>query len=67
MEFTAYLSILFVPLFLGIAVLGFLTWQIVRDQKKEPLDRKRVGHFVFAVVFWLVFIAFYVWRTWPQG
>lgn len=65
MELTAYLSILFIPLFLGIAVLTFLIWQILKDRKAEENKNKKVGPFVFAVVFWLLFVGFYIWRTWP--
>lgn len=65
MELTAYLSVLFIPLFLGIAVLIYLTWQILKDRKNEKDTPRKTGPFVFAVVFWLLFVGFYLWRTWP--
>ena len=70
MDLLAYLSVLLIPLMLGIAILAYLTWQIVKDNREnreDPGDRGRgIARFVFAVVFWLAFVGFYIWRSLPE-
>ena len=66
MDTLAYLSVLLIPLLMGIAILGYLTWQIIQDRKREGGGSRKVTHLVFAILFWVAFIGFYIWRGWPQ-
>ena len=65
MKSFAYLSVLLVPLVMGLGILGYLVTQIIRDRKNEQKGPGRIGGVIFAVVFWVLFAAFYLWRTWP--
>jgi hypothetical protein len=62
MESFAYLSVLLIPFFIGMGVLVFLGWQIYKDRKAEGA-RTRISHFVFGALFWLAFVAYFVWRS----
>lgn len=66
MDTLAYLSVLLIPLLMGLGVLGYLTWQIIQDRRREGGTKRRITHVVFAILFWLLFIGFYIWRGWPQ-
>jgi hypothetical protein len=66
MDTLAYLSVLLVPLLLGLGILGFLIWQIVKERRQEEKSRRRVGPVIFTVLFWLAFAAFYIWRSLPE-
>ena len=66
MDTLAYLSVLLIPLLLGLAVLGYLTWQIIQDRRREGGAKRNIVHVVFAILFWLLFIGFYIWRGWPE-
>lgn len=66
MDTLAYLSVLLIPLLMGLGVLGYLTWQIVQDRKREGGKNRKIAHVVFAILFWLLFIGFYIWRGWPE-
>ena len=66
MDTLAYLSVLLVPLLLGLGILGFLIWQIVKERRQDQNSRRRVGPVIFTVLFWLAFAAFYIWRSLPE-
>jgi hypothetical protein len=65
MQSFAYLSVLAVPLLLCVAVLSFLIFQIIRDHRNSG-KKSRMGPLVFALVFWVLFGAFYLWRSLPN-
>jgi len=62
MESFAYLSVLFIPFVIGMGILVFLGWQIYKDRKAEGV-RTRISHFVFGLLFWLAFTAYFLWRS----
>jgi len=62
MDSFAFLSVLLIPFLMGIGILGYLAWQLYKDRKAEG-RRTRWSHLLFAALFWLVFLAYFVWRS----
>lgn len=67
MDSLAYLSVLLIPILMGIGILGFFAWQFHKDRQSEKPGRMTWPRLIVTLLFWLLFIGYFVWRAQTDG
>lgn len=67
MESLAYLSVLLIPILMGVGILGFFAWEFYKDRKTEGPRKTKWSHLVITVLFWILFVGYFLWRAQTEG
>lgn len=63
MESLAYLSVLLIPVLMGVGILAFFGWEFYKDRRREGPRKAKLTQVIVTILFWILFVGYFVWRA----